>query len=458
MSKGAGCTTDSAGTRHASPSRMRDPSTHEHLTPVDTAWLRMEERGNPVDIAALMLFEGELSEERLRELIATRILAHHPRFRRRVVESPLRVAPPHWEDEPGFSLDHHVERLDLPAPSGTAELEGLIGTLLSRPMDLTRSPWHLYLVDGLPGGTALISRIHHCMGDGFALMQLLLSLADADEGAPEAEMPRKGEPEPTAGAPARLANFARLARDDVQALGHLLLLSFEPESHIRGRLGGERRVAWSRAVPLSRVKAIGRARGATVNDVLMTAVSGALRRYLAARGDAVDDLTLRAIVPVNLRPPEEAIDLEHGNWFGLIFVDLPVCCALPGERASRLKATLDRIKASQEAIVSLGVLAALGRAPEAVEHVLDGLFARKGSLVVTNVPGPRTRLRLAGAPMKDMMFWAPHSGGLALGVSILSYAGHLRVGVRSDAAVIPDPQTLAAHFEEELDVLESLPG
>lgn len=428
---------------------------HERLTPVDTAWLRMEERGNPVDIASLMLFDGELSEERLRVLIARRLIAQHRRFRQRVVESPLRVAPPHWEDEPDFSLDQHLERLTLPRLSGTAELETLIGTLLSGPMDLTRSPWRLYLVDGLPRGTALISRIHHCMGDGFALVRLLLSLADAEEGAPDPRThPATGRPD---AAHERLANFARLARDDLEALGHLLLLSFDRESSIRGRLGGQRRVAWSRTIPLARVKSIGHARGATVNDTLMTALSGALRRYLAERGDAVDDLTLRAIVPVNLRPPGHPIDLEHGNWFGLTFVDLPVHSANPNERAAQLKATLDRIKASQEAIVSLGVLGAMGRAPEAVEHVLEGLFARKGSLVVTNVPGPRTRLRIAGAPLEDMMFWAPHSGGLALGVSILSYAGNLRVGVRSDAAVIRDPSALARHFELELDLLEALP-
>jgi diacylglycerol O-acyltransferase len=430
-------------------------STRTHLTAVDTAWLRMEERGNSVDIAALMLFHGELHEGRLREVLTEKLLVHR-RFRQRVVESPLRVAPPHWEDEPGFSLDHHLERIHLPPPAGTTELQSLIGTLLSKPMDFTRSPWRAYLVDGLPGGTALVSRIHHCMGDGFALVQLLLSIAEAEPGVPESEARRQNQaPTPHEPTALRLANLAHLARDDLQALGHLLLLSFDPACSVRGRLSGERRVTWTPAISLSRIKAIGHARGATVNDVLTTAISGVLRRYLAGRGDPVDDLALRAVVPVNLRPPSEPVDLEHGNWFGLVFVDLHVGISDPDERALALQATLARVKASQEAVVSLGVMAAMGRSPAAVEHVLNDIFARKGSLVVTNVPGPRERLRVAGTPLADILFWAPHSGGLALGISILSYAGHLRVGIRSDAAVIPDPDTLARHLEQELDELES---
>lgn len=412
----------------------------------------MDERGNPVDIAALMLFGGELPEGRLREVITTKLLAHR-RFAQRVIESPLGVGPPHWKDEPGFSLDHHLERLRLPQPAGIAELRALIGNLLSKPMDLEHSPWRVYLVDGLPGGTALVTRIHHCMGDGFALMQILLSIADA---GPEAAPPSGSDaPLPAPSPPSRLSDLAHLAGDDLRSLGHLLLLPFDLPCSLRGSLSGERRVTWTPAIPLSRVKAIGRPRGATVNDVLMTAVSGALRRYLGGRGDPVDELSLRAVVPVNLRPSSEPLDLEHGNWFGLVFVDLPVHLADSNEREKALRATIARIKASQEAIVSLGVMAAMGRSPAVVEHVLEGVFARKGSLVVTNVPGPRAPLQVAGAPLTDIMFWAPHSGGLALGISILSYAGNLRIGIRSDAAVIADPDVIASYLLEELDILQS---
>lgn len=434
---------------------------HEPLTATDAAWFRMEERRNPVDIGSLMLFDGELSEQRLRAVISERLLVH-PRFSQRVVDTRLGLTPPHWEDEPGFSLDRHLHRAALPAGAGLAELQAFVGAVMSEPMDMTRSPWLLYLVDGLERGTALVSRIHHCMGDGFALMQILLSLADSDDSGSQAathEAPKpptpSGSREASEMAHHRIASLSHLAGDAVRALGHLLLLPFDPQSSLRAPLGGTRRVAWSEGIALSRVKAIGRSRGATVNDVLLTAVTGGLRRYLADRGDPVDDLTLRAIVPVNLRPPDQPIDLEHGNWFGLLFVELPVHEKSAGARARALEATIDRIKRSQEGIVSLGVLNAMGRAPAAVEHVLDDVFARKGSLVVTNVPGPRKRLTLAGSRLDDMMFWAPHSGGLGLGVSILSYAGTIRIGIRSDAAVVPDPGVLARSVEREIDRLEA---
>jgi WS/DGAT/MGAT family acyltransferase len=427
-------------------------SRHEPLTAADTAWFRMEERGNPVDITCLMLFDGPLAESRLREVLERRLLGHR-RFRERVVDTRLGVAPPHWEDEPDFSIDHHLERVSLPAPGGTAELEALLDAIVSEPMDLSRSPWRVTLVDGLSQGTALVSRIHHCMGDGFALMHILLSLTDSDDAEPAPHPTRAREARAPSRPPLTAASHA--VRDGLAALGHLLLLPFDPPTRLRSPLGGKRRARWSAPIPLALVKRIGRARSATVNDVLLSALTGALRRYLADRGDPVDALTLRAIVPVNLRPPDQPVDLEHGNWFGLVFVDLPISATDPDERAEATKTAIDRIKGSLEAVVSLAVINAMGRAPAAVEHVLEDVFGRKGSLVATNVPGPRAPLRLAGSRIRDMVFWAPHSGGLGLGVSILSYAGNIRVGIRADTAVVPDPTPIARYFEEELAVLET---
>lgn len=425
------------------------PSAREHLTPADTAWLRMEERGNPVDIVSLLRFAGELSEDRLRDVLLNRLLVHR-RFRQRVLDTPFGIAAPHWEDEPAFSIEDHLRRSELPRDAGDAELQALIGELISEPIDFSRSPWRVHLVQGLRGGTAVICRIHHCMGDGFALIQILLSLTDTIDGTLQTS--RAGT---SSHAHARLANIAHLAGDGIKALGHLLLLSFDTPNSIRGALSGHRLVTWCRPIPLARVKTIGKARRVTVNDVLLAAISGALRRYLDGRGDAVDELVLRAIVPVNLRPADKPIDLEHGNWFGLLFVDLPVQSSGSDDRVAAINETTQRIKASQEAIISLAVLNAMGRAPAAVEHVLDDVFARKGSLVVTNVPGPQHRLWLGGSEIEDIVFWAPHSGRLALGISILSYAGNIRIGIRSDGAVVADPDRLAQYVEAEIDTLGS---
>jgi diacylglycerol O-acyltransferase len=415
----------------------------ELLSPVDAAWFRMEDRRNPVDIVGLMTFDEPLDEARLRDTIATKLLSH-ARFRRRVVESPLRLMPPRWEDEPGFSIDAHLEHRTLLPEGGEHALERLVSAIASEPLDLGRSPWRLTIVDGLANGSALVSRIHHCMGDGFALMALLLSLAD---GAPP-RAPRLEEVAPRRDRLRRAARIARSIPADAIELAHLVRLPSDRAPTWRGALSGERRIAWSSGVPLADLSAAAHARGGTVNDLVLSALTGALRRYVLDRG--ATPTPIRALVPVNLRPKGAPVDEEHGNRFGLVFVDLPLDAADPEARMAALGREMQRLKASPEAVVALGILHVLGRVPALVERGVSALFARKGSVVVTNVPGPRERLRFAGAELRELMFCVPHPAGLACGFSVLSYAGTVRVGVRTDVAVIPDPETIAAAFDDEL--------
>ena len=418
------------------------------LSPVDAAWFRMETGGNRADIVAVMILDGQLDDESLRATIEARLLPHR-RFRRRVVETPHGILPPRWQDEAPFSLDAHISRHRLASPAGDDELLSLVEELVNRPMDFGIAPWRLGIIDGYSGGSVLVAQIHHCMGDGFALIDLLVSLTD---GAPGEPVARTSTAVP-ADAPERsslseaLAGARRLG-SGVEALGHLLLLPFDPVTRLRGVLSGERKLAWSKGVPLSRVKALASARGATLNDVLLAALAGALRRYLQHHGDLTPGV--RAIVPVNLRPPGEPIDEERGNWFGLVFVDLPIDLDDMDARVRAIKRGMDRIKASEEPVVSLAVLNTLGRSPAVVEHIANELFARKSSIVVSNVPGPRKPVSLAGRRIRDIVFWVPHPSGLACGASILSYAGSVRVGIRSDRAVLPDPELIARAFDEEL--------
>ena len=188
----------------------------------------------------------------------------------------------------------------------------------------------------------------------------------------------------------------------------------------------------------------------------MSATAGALRRYLRARGDPVAGLEIRAAVPVNLRPLEEAHKL--GNRFGLVLAPLPVGIADPRRRLLETKRRMDEVKASMQPVVAFGLLKALGLAPSRLQSVALDFFGAKSSLVLTNVPGPRQRLYLAGRRLERVMFWVPQSGRLGLGVSILSYAGEVMVGVASDAGLIPDPQRLVAGFEAELARLVEGPG
>lgn len=212
-----------------------------------------------------------------------------------------------------------------------------------------------------------------------------------------------------------------------------------------------KRAAWSEPIPLERVRALGRATGGTINDVLMAAVAGALRRYLAGRGDRLDGVALRAVVPVNLRAAREAPTL--GNKFGLVFLRLPVGEADPLARAAATRDSMDAIKRSPEAVVVFGLLRAFGRTTTALLVTAVTVLARRASAVVTNVPGPRGRLRFAGSTIDGVMFWVPQSGRLGLGVSVLSYAGEVRVGVATDERLVPDPGALVALFHAALDEL-----
>jgi len=417
------------------------------MSPVDAAWFRMDP-AHPADIISVMALDGAVDEAELRAMLEQRLVPR-PRFRRRIVESPGAMTPPRWEDEPGFSLDAHLRRVSLAAPGGEAEFLALLNQLANDPLEFGRSPWRIWLVDGSPAGSILVIHLHHCMGDGFALLGVLLSLTDLAPGGPPAaaRFASPLEHEPARHRLGRALATARRIERGLLDFGHLVSLPFDPATRLRGKPLGERRLAWSTGIEVSRVKALARERAATINDVLMAALAGALRQYLLDHGD--EPRGLRAIVPVNLRPAGEPLDEEHGNWFGLVWADLPVAEPDREARLADVVATMARIKSSEEAAVSLAVMGALGRSPGVVERVADELFARKGTLVVTNVPGPRQPLYLVGHRIRDMMFWAPHPSGLACGASILSYAGTVRVGIRSDAAVVQDPELLARHFDDE---------
>jgi len=195
--------------------------------------------------------------------------------------------------------------------------------------------------------------------------------------------------------------------------------------------------------------------GASLNDVVMTALTGAIRSVmLDVSGEAPP---LRAVVPVNLRARGEPVDLAHGNWFGLAFVDLPAGETSRADRLRALHAAMQPDKRGPEAWATLAVLALLGRGPIVIDRAIEALFARKATLVATNVPGPKERLTVAGVPLTDLYFWVPHPCGLACGASVLSYAGRLRVGVRSDRAVLPNPGRVVEAFVEELEAWNGAP-
>ncbi len=457
--------------------------TTENLSAVDTAWLHMEDPTNLMMVTGVLVLDGALDFTRLTELLRERLL-RVPRFRQRVVESRLPLAAPRWETDATFDLRSHLHHVALAPPGDAGALRDLVSDLMSTPLDFTKPLWQFHLVDGFGTGSVLVGRLHHSIGDGIALVKVLLSMADGAESFPGTPVPA-GEPEaeeertggllgPAADVLSRTRNATEeLVREGMDALTHpehlldlaargasgadalakLLLMDPDPETPFKGSLGVAKRAAWSEPVPLEQVKAVGKALGGTVNDVLLTAVTGALRRYLEGRGGAVEGLEFRAVVPVNLRRPG---DEGLGNRFGLVFLPLPVGLESVTERLSVLRERMDELKRSPEAVVAFGLLGAFGSVPAEIERLVVDIFGRRGTGVMTNVVGPRERISLAGVPVKELMFWVPQSGRLGLGVSILSYAGGVSLGVATDAGLVPDPERILLAFREEFDALVSL--
>ncbi len=450
----------------------------EPIAKVDTAWLRMEQPTNLMMITGVTEFDEPVDFEHFRRIIANRFLAF-PRFRQKAVDHPRGCW---WEEDDQFEISSHIRRTALPGDAGKAELEELVSELASTPLDKTKPLWQFHFIENYVGGPVAISRIHHCYADGIALVQVMLSLtetsAEASNRLVEQEAWKKkraaesnifnrltaparegagliqnvsqkviDEASDLIREPHKAAEYVLGAGEIASELATALLLEDDPPSRFKGDLGVRKRVSWAPPVPLEEVKAVGHALGATVNDVLISVMTGALHRYLIEQGDDPEELTMRATVPVNLRPLEHARDL--GNHFGLVFLDLPIDETNPLQRLYRVSAFMEQLKRSKQAVMSLGLLAMLGMGPAALQKPALELFSRKASTVLTNVPGPQQILYMAGAPIREMMFWVPQTGSIGMGISIISYRGQVFCGLITDNKLVPDPDVVMEYFIEE---------
>ena len=448
--------------------------THEPLSGVDAAWLRMDEPTNLMTITAVLVLEDPMDLETLKELLEERFLGF-TRFRQ-CVRDPN--GSPVWELDPHFDLDQHVRRSALPGDAGRAELKERVSELMSDPLDRSKPLWEMQLIEDYRGGSAVIARLHHCIGDGMALLQVLLSLADEyfdPSRFPDTEERPHLLPGVVRGAiktvQGTVATGRRLLTESAKslmspyhafrrvkqglsfgaALSKFLSLPCDSDTPLKGELGVAQRATWSEPIDLARVKRIGHVIDAKVNDVLLGAVAGALRYYFDTREALDGDEMVRALIPVNLRPPEQAFRL--GNRFGLVFLDLPVGLGNRLGRVLRVKQQMDEIKGSAEAIAALSILEGLGYVPLEVEDRAVRHFSSKASAVMTNVPGPQEPLHMKGRRIQHIMPWVPRAGHVGLGVSIFSYDGEVRLGIACDAGLIPDPDTILDGFSREFDQL-----
>ena len=444
----------------------------------DAAWLRMDRSTNLMVINSLLLFDEPVDWARVKAVIRERLLDRYPRFSQRVVQTGGPRGGAFWEDDPHFDPELHLHHLALPEPRDRAALQELVGDLMAAPLDHAKPLWSIYLIDDYGEGCAVYVRMHHCIADGIALARVMMSLTDAQPDAGIAPPAPAGDAGPgvpgqllhagraAAGAlahegyevlrhpDAELHRLAQLAQEDATALAHVFLPGPDTPSPLKGELGVARRVAWSEPLSLASVKAVAHANGATVNDVLVTAMTGAIRQYLERRDALVDEL--RAFIPFNLRPLDQPLPASLGNKFGLVFLPLPVGIRTPSLRLRRVKRHMDEIKNSPEGTIAYGVLEAMGHMPVQVESAILDLFSAKGTAVITNVPGPREPVYLAGSPVQAVAVWAPTSGSVSMSVSIFSYNGEVTVGVMADAGLVPDPESMVDAFQDELEALAQI--
>lgn len=466
----------------------------QRMSNADNFWLSMDEPTNLMVITGFMEFKQPLDFNRLYATIDSR-LASFPRFQRKIVQPKSGIGVPNWEEDKHFDLRSHLQRIALPAPGDKTELQEVIANLTVAPLDPHKPLWQVHLIENYGDGCILFFRIHHCITDGIAGIYVLLSMADQDPDAPWPKSRPRKKPRPlslgamlpigsmidtakktykTAGklgkqaikelekAVADPAHLTRLGKkysciptDFASVLSKYMIMSSDPNSAFKGKLGVRKRVAWTEPMSLDKIKTVGRAIStATLNDVLIATVTGAMRRYLKSRNTRVNELDLRVTVPVNIRKP--GTEFELGNKFSLVFMPLPVHLKDPILRLKEVKRRMDQLKTSPDPFINFALLSAMGYLPPLLAKKTSAFFGNKASGVLTNVPGPREALYFAGQKIENFMFWVPRSGKIGLGVSIISYDGKVTVGIASDEGLMADPEILLEGFEEEFNGLLAL--
>jgi WS/DGAT/MGAT family acyltransferase len=430
-------------------------------------------------ILGVMVFNQRIDFQRLCNTIETRLIGRYRRFRQFAVQE---ISGAYWQDDPDFDLGAHLARRALPADAGKKELQALVSELAVQPLNRGKPLWRFDLIEDYDGGSAMVARIHHSIADGIALVGVILSLADfspeqAVQGPVASETEDTEVEEPPAGLletvalalgsavslgadlggkalalasnPNQFPVLGKQGIDLVTELAKLLVLPPDSATSLKGKTSTVKRVAWSDPMPLAEVKAMGKALGCSVNDILLSTVAGALRAYLMQKGESVRDVEVRAMIPVNLRSAKDEGTL--GNRFGLGTLLLPLHEGNPFARLLLVRERMNELKGSHQPSLTLGILAAVGVVPKVVQQQFLDILAAKASAVMTNVPGPKQPLYVAGSRLEQCMFWVPQSGDIGVGVSILSYNGNVQFSLITDRHFVPDPETITPLFAAEFE-------
>jgi WS/DGAT/MGAT family acyltransferase len=457
------------------------PQDHfDRLTAIDASFLHQEGPASHMHVGALTIFEGPPPPfddflDSLRERLHL-----VPRYRQRLSVPPMETGRPLWVDDPSFNLEYHVRRTALPSPGSEEQLRLLAGRIFSQQLDRSRPLWELWVVEDIEAAGsdarsfALISKSHHALIDGVAgvdLAQVLFDLGPVPQPIPHPDEAWQPAPEPTplelvaagalGGIRTAVATASRAAslltrpghavasaREAIEGLGEVAWagLNPAPDTPLNVEIGPHRRLLYVRS-DLRDFKAIKDAFGGTVNDVVLTVVSGALRGWLHRRGVRTEGVELRALVPVSIRAEDDRGTL--GNRIAAMRGPLPVYIEDPVARLGEVRRAMGSLKESKQAVGAEVLAAVESFAPPTILAQASRLnfSTRLFNLIVTNVPGPQFPLYVRGRELQDVFPIAFLPRNHALAIAIMSYNGKMNFGLLGDFDAMPDIDVVADGIE-----------
>jgi len=416
------------------------------LSPLDAAFLQVEDPENRMQLAGMLTFRGSPpTYAEFRDAVAARLL-DLPRFKERLALAPLGLTRPRWVEDSAFDLEYHLSRVALPEPGGHDEITSHIDHLTAAPLDLRRPLWEVGLVEGLEEGFAISLKVHHCMVDGLSIIDIFTALLGPDTPVP-AGVAGAGPTAP----PRRTATKVETGLLD-KVRGASALVGQAPRSPFnQGSSGPTRRTSYT-TVPMSDIHLIRRPYAATVNNVVLAVVAGALRRYLLRHEHPVDKL--HAFVPVNRRSEDGRGKL--GNQIAMTYPALPVGEADPETRLAKVVEAVTTATEVGQASTTAWLMSTLGLAPAPIARSLNRLVQFSSgmfNLTITNVPGPPVAAFFLGRQLETILGSTPLTRRHALTVAVLSYNGKLTFSVTTDPRRVPDGDDLVADIEHELAAL-----
>jgi WS/DGAT/MGAT family acyltransferase len=480
------------------------------LSPNDALWLNMDTPENLMVIESVMWFAEPLNHAAVLRTLRTRLVEPYPVFTWRPERAEGLVGIDHWVEDEEFDLRRHVSFHDLGDAPGHDAIQDFLQARMSEELPRDRPLWHAHVLSGIEV-SAVVLRFHHAIADGTALVRVLLDMTtetpdedgpvpvgatDPDERAAHPTHPdhltlpaepvpagrgHQGRMERAIGAFSHLVTLPLVAgvagTKGAVSLVHMLdpdhegswawklagqahgaadavdklVIGTAPDSLPFGHPGRTKRADWAPPFDLAEVKAVAKAQGATVNDVMMAALAGALRRYVIARGEVPADVV--TMIPVNLRPWDAPLPEHLGNKFALVAFELPLTPPTPSARLAEAKARMDVVKQGPEAVLTFGLahaIGSMGAVTGTMSRQMISYFGNKAFGVTTNVPGPQHVRYFAGRELIGILGWVPGASNQTLGACIFSYNGQIRVGFKADATVIPDLANLVTAFHEEM--------